>query len=299
MSDPLISVVTRTRDRPVLLARAARGLLAQTAPPERLEWVLVNDGGAREAPETQASKLEAAGWRVKRLHHDTPVGRAAAANVGVRACRGEYVLLHDDDDWMEPSGLADLAAGLDAAPEAAAAIGNYILVTEGMRRGRMRTIREQGVYPPYPLTILQLAGRNRFPPIAAMYRRDAFEAVGGYPEDHDVLEDWVFHLRLAMSRDLTRVRSTVGRYSIRPDATGVLANSVVAEARRHEFADAKLRDEALRASIARGLVDEGMIFAAGTLYLNQERNESRFNVLRRAVDAVPGGRWLRARLAGR
>ena len=44
---PKITVITRTKDRPRLLARAAKGLELQSY--DSFEWLIVNDGGA--APE--------------------------------------------------------------------------------------------------------------------------------------------------------------------------------------------------------------------------------------------------------
>lgn len=103
---PLVSVVVRTKDRPRLLAEALASLFAGSY--GRAEVVLVNDGG--KPPEIPARTP----IPVTRIDLPENRGRAAAANAGIAAARGDYVAFLDDDDVVEREHLAVLA-GLASA----------------------------------------------------------------------------------------------------------------------------------------------------------------------------------------
>ena len=103
-----VSAVIPTRLRPQLLRRALASVASQTF--ADLEVVVVVDG-----PDDETIAL-LRGWRERPLRvvvNDPPLGGGEARNVGVRAARGHWIaLLDDDDEWM-PSKLerqlADLA----------------------------------------------------------------------------------------------------------------------------------------------------------------------------------------------
>lgn len=93
---PLVSAVIPTRNRPDLVCRAVRSALAQTYP--NLEVVVVIDG-PDDATVRVLEALNDARIRIVALQEN--VGGSEARNVGVRAARGEYIgLLDDDDEWL-------------------------------------------------------------------------------------------------------------------------------------------------------------------------------------------------------
>ena len=110
---PHVSVVVRTKDRPVFLRRALNDIAAQTF----TDWeiVIVNDGGDSAAVHAVAGDSPCAD-RITEIDSPVPGGRCAAANAGIRAAKGEYIVLHDDDDLWHPDFLARTTAALDASP---------------------------------------------------------------------------------------------------------------------------------------------------------------------------------------
>jgi glycosyltransferase involved in cell wall biosynthesis len=93
---PLVSAVIPTRNRPDLVVRAVRCALAQTY--VNLEVIVVVDG-PDSATEAVLSALNVPRVRVFPLAEN--VGGSEARNTGVRAARGEWVaLLDDDDEWL-------------------------------------------------------------------------------------------------------------------------------------------------------------------------------------------------------
>ncbi|HEX3695660.1 MAG TPA: glycosyltransferase family A protein [Polyangia bacterium] len=107
-SDPLVSVIVPTGDKPALLERALGSLVRQTL--TDFEVVVVNDGGARIEALLQpfASTLSVAYLR----RHDRPRDRMAARQSALALARGKYIAYLDDDDWFAPEHLQVLVDAL-------------------------------------------------------------------------------------------------------------------------------------------------------------------------------------------
>lgn len=103
---PKIAVITRTKNRAVLLARAAESVLGQKT--ENLVWVVVNDGGDKSDVETVVDD-----FRKKSdndavvIHNEISAGMEAASNIGIAASASDYIVIHDDDDSWEPGFLSN------------------------------------------------------------------------------------------------------------------------------------------------------------------------------------------------
>jgi glycosyltransferase involved in cell wall biosynthesis len=110
-SSPDVSVVIPTRNRPDLAVRAVGSALAQTH--EALEVVVVVDG---PDPDTRAG-LDRVGDDRLRVIELPESGKAPnARNVGVRAARGRWTaLLDDDDEWLPTKLERQLALAATAS----------------------------------------------------------------------------------------------------------------------------------------------------------------------------------------
>ena len=99
-SEPLVSTVIPTYNRPSLVARAVRTALSQTHP--NMEVIVVVDG-----PDDSTSKaLEAiADPRIQIITLPQRQGGSAARNAGVQAAKGEWIAFLDDDDEWLPSKI--------------------------------------------------------------------------------------------------------------------------------------------------------------------------------------------------
>jgi LmbE family N-acetylglucosaminyl deacetylase len=187
-SGPLVSVIVRTKDRPRLLAEALRSLERQTY--RRVEIVLVNDGGAPPVPPPELT------LPVVRVELERNRGRAAAANAGLAAARGDYVTFLDDDDVAEAEHLATLAA-LVGAPQVRvaytdAAVGLYELDgQEGWRQAERRL--------PYSrdFDAERLLVDNYIPFNTLIAERALALQAGPLDETLPFFEDWDFLIRLS------------------------------------------------------------------------------------------------------
>jgi glycosyltransferase involved in cell wall biosynthesis len=206
---PLASVVIPTRDRPELLSRCLRTVLACEYPAERLEVVVADN-----APSDSRTRelVDGSGERVRHLLAERP-GSAAARNAGARAARGVIVAFVDDDAEVDRHWLAELAAGFRAAPDVACVTGlvvpaeldtpaqqlfeEYGGFVAGYRGAVLDTRSHRPEDPLFPFNPGILGSGNN-----VAFRRETLLALGGYDEllgngtPARAGEDWELFLRL-------------------------------------------------------------------------------------------------------
>ena len=101
-----IAVITRTKNRPLLLPRAAESVLSQKI--DNLVWVVVNDGGSKLEVETVIRDFRSrSDNEAVAIHNEISVGMEAATNIGITSCDSDYIIIHDDDDSWEPGFLSN------------------------------------------------------------------------------------------------------------------------------------------------------------------------------------------------
>ena len=298
-----VAVVTRTRDRPLLLRRARASVLSQTF--EDMVWVIVNDGGDPAPVETEAAAARKRGIRAVAIHRNASDGMEAASNLGVRAVETPFAVLHDDDDSWEPDFLATMVPVLEADARPVGVVCHSATVTEKLygeaivslsRKPQNRWLR--AVY------LADLAVGNLFPPISFLYRRDAYDAVGGYDESFPVLGDWEFNLKMAMRGDIAVVPKMLANYHVRTGESAAdrrYANSITAHHELHLQQDAAFRNRMLREDVAAERVGLGWMLNVARIQNPPRRNPHgpgrRGGPVDRAVDAMSV--WLKHLPRGR
>lgn len=239
-STPKITVITRTKDRPRLLARVAKGLELQSH--DNFEWLIVNDGGA--APELKTV------LHPRIINLPKNLGRAGAADKGLREAKGEYVLFHDDDDSLHERALEKLANALDEAPNCIGAICGYEVIHEDPASGDFKATGVTKTHiPDLPPTLNDLAFANTLLTISTLFKRDAALKVGGMTLTLDALEDWDLWLRLMLEGDFTLVKEALAYQHLRSDADDAYAQTAKAE---HDASRIQLLNHYLREDIRSG-----------------------------------------------
>lgn len=186
--DSTVTAVIPTRNRPELVLRAVRSALGQSY--RELEVIVVVDG-----PDPQT--VEALGTirddRLRVIALPRPGGAQAARNTGIRAARGSWIALLDDDDEWLPQKIAQ------QVQRARSSTFQYPVVSS---RVIFQTSSYKYIWPrrnPYePLSEYLLArdgcsrGEGWLPMITLFFPKDLFDLVSFPPElkrCHDV--DWV------------------------------------------------------------------------------------------------------------
>lgn len=118
--EPLVSIGLPTFERAETLVRALASALAQTH--DRLE-VVISDNASRDGTEAVCREAAARDPRIRYVRQTRNIGPTANFNQLFDACRGQYVLMLADDDWLDPDYIAACLATLRADPEAALVAG--------------------------------------------------------------------------------------------------------------------------------------------------------------------------------
>lgn len=175
-----VAVVIPCYGQAEFLPATVASVCAQTF--DDLELVIVDDGSpddTAEVAERLASAFTSRPIRVLRQHNQ---GLSASRNNGIAATAAEYALVLDSDDLIAPTFVEDCVRVLDARPDISIAYGQQRYFGEENQFTQM---------PEYDFALLTT--RNLFP-CTALYRRRAFEEVGGYNERMTSYEDWDFWL---------------------------------------------------------------------------------------------------------
>jgi glycosyltransferase involved in cell wall biosynthesis len=257
-----VAVVTRTKDRPLLLERAMQSLADQTFGDSH--WVVVNDGGASAPVDRIVERARAVGLRTTVVHHPVSLGMEAASNAGIAAAASEFVAIHDDDDSWDPEFLAATVAFLDTGPQWGGVVTGTLRVDERLGPQGAKEVRRRPFNPGLrSVHLSEVAEENPFPPICFLYRRSAYESIGPYDASLPVLGDWEFNLRFLTRFDIGVIDRPLANYHWRVGEKGGYGNSVSGGVDRHVQWDAVVRNRLLRRDIEAGTVGLGHLVAAG------------------------------------
>lgn len=161
-----VSIVIPAYNAEATLGECLDACLRQSHP--YTEVIVVDDGSSDATPEI-------AQQHPVRYHRQPNAGPAAARNAGVQLANGDIVAFTDADCVPEPDWIAQLVAGFDH-PKTVAVGGTYDIRNGSSLLARL--IHEEIVlrHARFGAEVDFLGSFN------VAYRRDAFEAVGGFDE---------------------------------------------------------------------------------------------------------------------
>ena len=206
---PLISVITRTKNRPDFLREAIRSVAGQTYP--NIELVVVNDGGENCSSLVQ----EEATGAIKQFHYEhlaSNIGRSAAANVGLKFSQGKFIIFLDDDDFFETYHISSLYEHLKSHKEAIAAYSAVRCINE--KNETVHIFEEE--YDP-----IQLCIGNFIPIHSLLFNSDALTKGCLFDEDLVFCEDWDFWIQLQQQGHFSFSPSITATYRLHPIGSGL------------------------------------------------------------------------------
>jgi GT2 family glycosyltransferase len=184
-SSPLLSVIIPNWNGKRFLEECIDSIKAQTF--QDFETILVDNGSMDGSVQFVQEKY---GGFVRIIRNEKNLGFAGGNNVGIRAAKGEYIVLLNNDTWTDPRWLEELVK----ATEGDSCIGMWgskiysygkrdqieavgeLIYWDGLSRARGQFDRDQGQY--------EMMEEILFPPgCGAMYRKRVFDEVGLFDED--------------------------------------------------------------------------------------------------------------------
>lgn len=245
---PQVAIITRTKNRPVLLKRAAQSVAAQTL--RDFVWVVVNDGGDGEEVEQIIRQSPVDLRQVRVVHHPDSIGMEAASNRGIQTSQSKYLVIHDDDDTWQPEFLQRTVAFLEnpPVPSMRGVITHATRWSEAILGDQVELL-ESTPYQDWVMTVplYEMASGNMFAPISFLFDRAVYEEIGGFDESLPVLGDWDFNLRFLMKYDIGVIPEKLANYHHRDyQKTGDYSNSVYGAISKHQLFDTVVRNRGLR-----------------------------------------------------
>ncbi|HKV38939.1 MAG TPA: glycosyltransferase family 2 protein [Blastocatellia bacterium] len=196
---PDVSVVMSVHNDANYLTDCIESVLSQTG--VSFEFIAVDDGST----DRSGSILDAYASKDKRLRviHQTNQGLTRALITGCSIANGEYLARQDSDDISFQGRLAKLAGHL-ASHDAA------VLVASGaVMMGPNGELLVDGLPSP------AVSGDLTFCHGSLMFRKSAYDSVGGYRRQFAAAQDVDLQLRLAELGKLDLVRDVLYAYRIR------------------------------------------------------------------------------------
>lgn len=169
---PRTSFVIATRDRSDELCAVLRRLLDTTMCP-----IVVVDNGSRDSSVRDAQGIAAGATGrvvVVPLHHNAG---AVARNIGVARAQTPYVAFCDDDSWWEPEAIPLAEELFDKHPSVALLAARTVLWPGGGDDPFVAALANSPLGRDPALPGPSVLG---FQACAALVRKSAFEAVGGF-----------------------------------------------------------------------------------------------------------------------
>lgn len=239
---PLVSVVIPCYKQARFLPEALESVLAQSH--AAVEVMVVDDGSP------DASSQIAARYSGVRCIRQENQGVSEARNAGFRASRGDYFIFLDADDRLTPVAVEAHLRCFASHPEAGFVVGDidHITVDGTFRSSRRWPLLQSEHYR--ELLKLNHVGNT----IAVMFRRSAFQAMGGFERSFEPAEDYELLLRCSRSFPSAHHRTVVAQY--RRHAANTSRRGVVMLRATHRVMQSQERfvkgNGALEAALRRG-----------------------------------------------
>ena len=192
---PTISVVIPTFEPQSFLLEALKSVLDQDLGDERIQVVIVDDGSKRTDVRELLTRVQDAKRLELREHADT-LGLAGNWNRAIGYARGEFIHILHQDDVIAPGFYRALIDGLRRSPNIGMGFCRHSFIDENGRANRI-SHRERWRAGVLRNWLERISERQRLQCPAAIVRRAAYEAVGGFRSDLRYALDWEMWVRIA------------------------------------------------------------------------------------------------------
>lgn len=201
----MVSVVVPAYNAGRYLRPAVDSILAQSY--RDFELIVIDDGSTDGSMESISAIPDE---RLRIVRNPRNLGLVATRNRGIELARAPLMAILDSDDVARVDRLEKQVARFRDDP-ALALLGSCADIIDD--DGRVIGAIDPELYGHEEIK-RQLLNRNRFVQSSVILRLDVVRAVGGYPQDYDVAEDYALWLRLAETHHVANIPERLVQYRV-------------------------------------------------------------------------------------
>lgn len=215
MSTPLVSIILPCWNGAKLLPRAVKSCLDQTF--TDFELIIVNDCSTDNTLEV-AEALAKTDSRIRVVSNEKNSKLPATLNHGFSLARGKYLTWTSDDNEYLPTALERMIAELEKSGSDLVYADFNIVTLEG------RVVEEKKLLGADRLFEYNWVGA------CFLYKREIYDALGGYRVDLFCAEDYEYWLRIfAAGLKMTHIPETLYLYAENPQSLTATKRDLILE----------------------------------------------------------------------
>ncbi|OGZ64154.1 MAG: hypothetical protein A3A98_04205 [Candidatus Staskawiczbacteria bacterium RIFCSPLOWO2_01_FULL_40_39] len=202
---PIVSVIIATYNRAKTLPRAIDSALNQSY--GNIEIMVIDDGSTDATEEVVRSYSK--NPKVRYMYQENKNCHVDTRNNGIKATQGKYLAILDDDDfWCDVKKIEKQVDFLENNKE-------YVLVGGGAIK-----IDHEGneivryLLPEKDADIREkILISNSFAHVTVLFKKEAWETLGGYDPHFDGMEDWNLWMRMGTIGKFHNIQEFFVRYT--------------------------------------------------------------------------------------
>ncbi|MBN1124165.1 MAG: glycosyltransferase [Sedimentisphaerales bacterium] len=206
-SNPLVTVLLSTYNRPMYLRQALKSILAQTY--RNLQIILVRDGGE---PVRSVVEPYLTDPRLTFIDRHENWGLPRSFNQALGQARGKYICYLGDDDLFYPHHVQTLVEALEGQYEYEAAYTDLYKVHCRIEPDGKRTVLAKNIEISRDYDRTSLLQFSHILHVSLMHTRKILERTGPYNENVHVLIDYDLIRRMAFFTDFKHIPKVTGEF---------------------------------------------------------------------------------------
>ena len=205
-SDPYVSVIVPTFNRPTKLAEALKSIINQTF--KNYEIIVVNDSGQDAEPVVTALNQNNI---ITYVRHCRNKGLAAARNTGIKLARGKYIAYLDDDDIYYPEHLSTLFEHLENNDYKVAYTDAYRSHKSYKNKECVEVKKDLPFSNDFDCDRMLVS--NYIPVLCFMHEKSCLEKIGYFDEKLSSHEDWDLWIRMSQKYNFLHIKKITAEFS--------------------------------------------------------------------------------------
>ncbi len=217
-TQPMVSVIVPTYNRPGMLVNALKSVLGQTY--KNVEVIVINDAG--EDIESYITPLNKEG-KITYVKNSINRERSYSRNVGLKIANGKYIAYLDDDDVFYPEHLETLVKFLENS--------DYkVAYTDACRAHQEKengdyVVKNRDLPYSYDFDYDLILASNFIPVLCLMHEKSCLDEIGLFDESLASHEDWDLWIRMSRKFRFRHLKKTTCEFAWRNDGSSTTSQN--------------------------------------------------------------------------